>query len=214
MWCLEVFLAHLKTRLTSDLFSLTIIKADLPPPNHVADLLKDEPVHTEPAPNILHHAPAQPEGYVGDDDMEEDEEEDPNEDLEEEPIEQLFGGNFHVGESSSTRALLAGNSWVHALGPMRCNLESVHRGVKRLDRQMFNRYNTKVRMAKKFKKDDLRMNRHECDITALDAVEEPSEPPIHLAFAPHSDDPYVMVRDAAIAARDDDGDDTTGPTDS
>nr|GEV27554.1 putative reverse transcriptase domain-containing protein [Tanacetum cinerariifolium] len=29
------------------------------------------------------------------------------------PIVQ-FGGNFHVGESSSTRALLAGNGWVHA----------------------------------------------------------------------------------------------------
>ncbi|GJT37662.1 hypothetical protein Tco_0937527 [Tanacetum coccineum] len=29
-----------------------------------------------------------------------------------------FGDNFHVGESSSTGALLAGNSWVYAPGPM------------------------------------------------------------------------------------------------
>nr|GEW25378.1 retrovirus-related Pol polyprotein from transposon TNT 1-94 [Tanacetum cinerariifolium] len=68
---------------------LTIIMADLPPPDHVADLLEDEPVHPEPAPIILHRAAAQPEGYVGDDDMEEDKEEDPNKDLEEEPIEQV-----------------------------------------------------------------------------------------------------------------------------
>ncbi|GKB64171.1 putative reverse transcriptase domain-containing protein [Tanacetum coccineum] len=252
---------------------------DLPLPDHVVDLPEDEPVQPEPAPIILHHAPAQPEGYVGDDEMEDDEEEDPDEDPEEEPIEQLvpepnnmdgflekdvvgdddeeemevvevdplnrppptsneefkfappmvpivdandelvppviqFGGNFHVGDSSSTRALLAGTSWVYAPGPIGYNLESVNRGVKRLDKQMFDRYNTEIRMAKKFKEGDLRMNRHEYDIAALDAAVEPFEPPIHPAFAPRSDDPYVMVRDAAIAARDDDDDDTTAPTDS
>ncbi|GJV70287.1 hypothetical protein Tco_1485796 [Tanacetum coccineum] len=125
-----------------------------------------------------------------------------------------FGGNFHVGESSSTRALLTGNSWVHTPGPMGCNLESVHRGVTRFNRQMFNRYKTMIKMAKKFKEDDLRINRHEYDITTLDAVEEAFEPPIHLAFASRSDDPYAIARNAAIAARDDDGDDTTAPMDS
>ncbi|GJU91370.1 hypothetical protein Tco_1303793 [Tanacetum coccineum] len=99
-------------------------------------------------------------------------------------------------------------------GPMGCNLETVHKKVGRLDRQMFDRYNTEIRMAKKFKENDLRMNRHEYDITALDAAEEPSEPPIHPAFAPRSDDPYVIARDAAIAARDDDGDDNSAPMDS
>nr|GEU46239.1 putative reverse transcriptase domain-containing protein [Tanacetum cinerariifolium] len=44
--------------------------------------------------------------------------------------------------------------------------------------------------------------------------EEPSEPLIHPTFAPRLDDLYVMVKNAAIAARDDDGDDTTVPTDS
>nr|GFB05190.1 reverse transcriptase domain-containing protein [Tanacetum cinerariifolium] len=34
------------------------------------------------------------------------------------------------------------------------------------------------------------------------------EPSIHPASAPRSNDPYAMVRDVAIAARDDDGDDT------
>ncbi|GKB43345.1 hypothetical protein Tco_0888287 [Tanacetum coccineum] len=297
--------------------------ADLPPPDHVADLPKDEPVHSEPAPIILHHAPAQPEGYVSDDDMEEDEEEDPDEDPEEEPIDQFvpkpnnddeeleedrvgdddeeemevdeddeengrnddkddaevinayeevnplnrppptsdeesefappvvpiadandepippviqFGGNYHAEESSSTGTLLAGNGWVQ----------------------------DSIKMAKKFKEDDFRMNCHEYDITALDTVvretrsdyskmmkfveglskqfnkfKEQShrvkrlsrweawvreripeelrfqeEPPIHPAFAPRADDPYAMVRDAAIATREDDDDDTTAPRDS
>ncbi|GKG54303.1 hypothetical protein Tco_0557826, partial [Tanacetum coccineum] len=84
-------------------------------------------------------------------------------DANDEPVPPViqFGGNFHVGESSSTRALLAGNGWVHAPGPIGCNLKSVHIGVTRLDRQMFDRYKTEIRMAKKFKEGDLRMNRHE-----------------------------------------------------
>ncbi|GJT05312.1 hypothetical protein Tco_0839774, partial [Tanacetum coccineum] len=74
-----------------------IIMADLPPPDHAADLPEDEPVYPELALIILHHVPAQPEGYVGNDDMEdnekedpeEDPDEDPEEDPEEEPIEQV-----------------------------------------------------------------------------------------------------------------------------
>ncbi|GJZ44692.1 hypothetical protein Tco_0591947 [Tanacetum coccineum] len=189
-------------------------------------------------------------------------------DANDEPVPPViqFGNNFHVGESSSTGALLAGNSWVHAPSLMGCNLGSVHRGMRTLDKQMFNRYKTEIRMAKKFKECDLYMNRNEYDITALDAAvrenssdyskmmkfveglskkfnkhkeqcrranhlsrweawvreripeglrfqEEPSEPPIHPNFAPRTDDLDAMVRDAAIATRDDDGDDTTAPTD-
>ncbi|GKE18253.1 hypothetical protein Tco_1425830, partial [Tanacetum coccineum] len=52
-------------------------------------LPEDEQVHSEPASFILHHAPAQPEGYVGDDDIEDDEEEDLDKDPKEEPIEQV-----------------------------------------------------------------------------------------------------------------------------
>ncbi|GJX84867.1 hypothetical protein Tco_0335641, partial [Tanacetum coccineum] len=40
------------------------------------------------------------------------------------------------------------------------------------------------------------------------------EPPIHPASAPRADDPYAMVRDAVIAAREDEDDDTTAPRDS
>ncbi|GJS14939.1 putative reverse transcriptase domain-containing protein [Tanacetum coccineum] len=59
---------------------------------------------------------------------------------------------------------------VRAPGPMPCDLKSIHRVVSRLDKQMFDRYNTEKRMAKKSKKDDFRMNNHEYDITALDAA--------------------------------------------
>ncbi|GKB52017.1 hypothetical protein Tco_0902770 [Tanacetum coccineum] len=91
---------------------------------------------------------------------------------------------------------------------------------------MFDRYKTEKKMAKKFKEDEFRMNRHEYDITALDtAVRKNSsdhsemkkfvlglkEPPIHFVSAPRADEPYAMVRDAAMAAREDDDDDTTAP---
>ncbi|GJU13114.1 putative reverse transcriptase domain-containing protein [Tanacetum coccineum] len=317
--------------------------AYLPPPDHAADLLDDEPVQPKPAPIILHHAPAQPEGYVGDDDMEDDEEKDPDEDPEEETVEQVipepnnmdgfapyllpqpegnmngwliedddeeieedgvdddddeemdeddedndgndnedkaevinayeevdplnrppptsdeetefappvvpivdvddepippviqFGHNFHVRESSSAGALLKGNNWVHVPGPMGCNLGSVHRVVTRLDKQMFDRYKTKKKMAKKFKEDEFCMNRHEYDITTLDTANRRAEhlshweawvrgripaqlrfqeePPIHSISAPRADDPYAMVRNAAMAAREDDDDGTTAPRD-
>nr|GEX98749.1 hypothetical protein [Tanacetum cinerariifolium] len=50
-----------------------------------------------------------------------------------------FGSNFHVGESSATRDLLAGNSEVYAPVPMCCDLKSVHRGVMKLSKQMHDR---------------------------------------------------------------------------
>nr|GEX54472.1 putative reverse transcriptase domain-containing protein [Tanacetum cinerariifolium] len=263
----------------------------------------------KPAPIILHRAPAQPEGYVSDDDMEEDEEEDPDEDPKEELIKQdddevleeyvvgdddeelkedgvvdddeeenyrndneddakiinpyvevdplnrppptsdeetefaphvvpiadvndepvppviQFGSNNHVGESSSTGTLLTGNDWVNPPGPIRCNLDSIHRGVTRLDRQIFDRYKTNKIMAKKFKKDEFRINGIEYDITTLDAAEAwvrrrirrdfqfQEESPIHPTSAPRADEPYYMVRDAAMVAREDNDEDTTAPRD-
>nr|GFD24568.1 hypothetical protein [Tanacetum cinerariifolium] len=62
--------------------------ANIPPPDHAADLPDDEPVKPEPTPMIHHHAPALFEGYIDDDDME-DNEEDPNKDPKEEPIKQV-----------------------------------------------------------------------------------------------------------------------------
>nr|GEV47015.1 hypothetical protein [Tanacetum cinerariifolium] len=124
------------------------------------------------------------EDKIGDDndkEMEMDDEDDETEfsplvvpiaDADDEPIPPViqFGGNYHVGENSFTGTLLAGNGWVNAPGPMGCNLESVYKGVTRLSRQMFDRYKTEKRMAKKFREDEFRMNGHEYAITALDTT--------------------------------------------
>nr|GEU86176.1 putative reverse transcriptase domain-containing protein [Tanacetum cinerariifolium] len=50
------------------------------------------------------------------------------------------------------------------------NFHSVHRGVKRLSKQMHDRYKTKKKMAKKLRQDELRINGQEFDITALDSA--------------------------------------------
>nr|GFA12455.1 hypothetical protein [Tanacetum cinerariifolium] len=81
-----------------------------------------------------------------------------------------FGSNFQVGESLATRDLLTGNSEVYAPGPVCCDLKSVHRGVKRLSKQMHDRYRTEKKMAKKLRQDELRMNGQEFDITVLDSA--------------------------------------------
>nr|GEV43386.1 putative reverse transcriptase domain-containing protein [Tanacetum cinerariifolium] len=187
-------------------------------------------------------------------------------DVNDEPVPPViqFGNNNHVGESSSTGTLLAGNDWVNPPGLMGCNLDSIHRGVTRLDRQIFDRYKTKKIMAKKFKNNEFRINGIEYDITALDAVvrvnrsdhskikkfvkglsrqfnefkekmrraerlshweawvrrrirgdfQIQKESPIHPTSAPRADEPYFMVRDAAMVAREDSDEDTTAPRDS
>nr|GEU47750.1 hypothetical protein [Tanacetum cinerariifolium] len=81
-----------------------------------------------------------------------------------------FGSNFHVRESSASRDLLAGNSEVCAPDSMCCDLKSVHRGVKRLSKQTHDRYRTEKKMAKKLRKDELRLNGQEFDITTLDSA--------------------------------------------
>nr|GEU92214.1 putative reverse transcriptase domain, ribonuclease H-like domain, aspartic peptidase domain protein [Tanacetum cinerariifolium] len=86
------------------------------------------------------------------------------------PLVIQFGGNFHIGESSAMRDLLAGNSKVYAPGLMWCDLESVYMGVKRLSKQIHARYKTEKKMARKFRQDELRMNGQEFDITALDSA--------------------------------------------
>ncbi|GJU16811.1 hypothetical protein Tco_1144777 [Tanacetum coccineum] len=158
-----------------------------------------------------------------------------------------FGHNFHVGENSSTRALLDGNSVVFAPGPKPSDLMTIHSRTTKLEKQMFERYKTEIKIKEKFKEDDLRMNRHELDVTTKyskmkrlveglskqinelklqcsraerlsqweawvrpcipERLRFQEEPPTPSAFAPRADDPYVMARDAAMAAQEDDDDD-------
>nr|GEY21005.1 putative zinc finger, CCHC-type, retrotransposon Gag domain protein [Tanacetum cinerariifolium] len=112
--------------------------------------------------------------------------------------------------SSASRDLLEGNDEVCVLGPMPCDMRSVHRGVKRLSKQMHDRYKTEKRMAKILRQEELCKNGQAFDITALDSAEEPS---IHIAPVPRADDPYVMVRDAARGNREDEDVDTAAPWD-
>nr|GEY61070.1 hypothetical protein [Tanacetum cinerariifolium] len=78
--------------------------------------------------------------------------------------------NFYVGESSALRDLLEGNDEVCVPGLMPCDLRSVHRGVKRLSKQMHDRYKTKKRMARILIQEELRRNGQAFDITALDSA--------------------------------------------
>nr|GEZ71352.1 putative reverse transcriptase domain-containing protein [Tanacetum cinerariifolium] len=73
-------------------------------------------------------------------------------------------------ESSALRDLLKGNDEVCMPGPMPCDLRSVHRGVKRLSKQMHDRYKTEKRMAKILRQEELRRNGQAFDITALDSA--------------------------------------------
>nr|GEW28209.1 putative reverse transcriptase domain-containing protein [Tanacetum cinerariifolium] len=81
-----------------------------------------------------------------------------------------FGSNFHVGESSASRDLFEGNNEVCAPGSMCCDLKSVHRGVKRLSKQMHDRYRMEKKMEKILRPDELRRNGQEFDITTLDST--------------------------------------------
>nr|GEW87783.1 zinc finger, CCHC-type [Tanacetum cinerariifolium] len=205
------------------------IMANLPPPDHVTDLPKDEPVNPKPAFIIPHHAPAQPEGYVSDDNMEDDKEEDPDVELEKELIEQVVpeqnnmdGFTLHMNPQPAenidgwlikdddeeeeedgvdrvdevinayeevdplNRLPPTSNEETEFAPPVApiadvtarlihlvrwgCNLNSIHRVVTRLDKQMFDRYKTEKRMSKRFKEDEFRMNDQKYNITALDVA--------------------------------------------
>nr|GEV61057.1 reverse transcriptase domain-containing protein [Tanacetum cinerariifolium] len=158
-------------------------------------------------------------GWLEEDMKEEPEEE--NEDMivdaDDVPIPPViqFGSNFHVRESSATRDLLAGNRKIYALGLMCCDLKSVHRGVKMLSKQMHDRENTSENskmmklitgLSREFTefKNQNRMAEYLSHWEAWVRGRIPNnlqfqeEPSIYTAPVPRADDPYVMVRDAAM----------------
>ncbi|GKF25759.1 hypothetical protein Tco_0081653, partial [Tanacetum coccineum] len=59
-----------------------------------------------------------------------------------------------------------GNSVVFAPSPKPSDLMTIHSRTTKLEKQMFKRYKTEIKIKEKFKEDDLRMNRHELDVTA------------------------------------------------
>nr|GEZ75872.1 hypothetical protein [Tanacetum cinerariifolium] len=114
--------------------------------------------------------------------------------------------------------------------------------VKRLSKQMHDRYRMEKKMAKILRQDELHKNGQEFDITALDSAVRANrsesskmmrvkalrglgkrkntnnlrfqeEPSIHIAPVLRADDPYVMVRDAARGTRGDEDVDPDAPRD-
>ncbi|GJW85168.1 putative reverse transcriptase domain-containing protein [Tanacetum coccineum] len=123
-----------------------------------------------------------------------------------------FGQNFHVGESSSTRTLLDGNSQVFPPGPRPNDLSAIHSRITKLERQMFERYTTEFKIKNKFKENDLRMNSQEIEVSAnysdmMRLIEGLSKQVEELRLQCSRDDLYVMARDATMAAQEDDDDD-------
>nr|GEU42286.1 hypothetical protein [Tanacetum cinerariifolium] len=181
---------------------LKIIMKNVPPPNNNPNVPEEEP--------ILDQAPTAVE--IKDEDMVNNEEDDaeminPYEEIADAddvpiPLVIQFGSNFHVRESSATRDLLAGNSKVYPPGPMCCDLKSVHRGVKRLSKQMHDREFLELKNQNRMAED---LSHWEAWVKGripknLRFQEEPS---IYITPVPRADDPYVMVRDAALDTRGD-----------
>nr|GFB41260.1 hypothetical protein [Tanacetum cinerariifolium] len=141
-----------------------------------------------------------------------------------------FGSDFHVGESLTSRDLFAGNSEVCAPGPMCCDLKSIHKGVKRLSKQMHDRENRSenlkmMRLITGLSREFIGLknqNRRAEELSRWEAwvrgripnhLRFQEEPSIHTAHVPRADDPYVMVRGAAMDTRGDEDVDTDAPRD-
>ncbi|GJV41525.1 putative reverse transcriptase domain-containing protein [Tanacetum coccineum] len=137
-----------------------------------------------------------------------------------------FGHNFHMGESSSTRALLDGNYVVFAPGPKPSDLRIIHSRTTKLEKQMFERYTTEFKIRKKFTENDLRMNRQEFEASVnysdmMRLIEGLSKKVEELTLqcsrakpsVPRANDLYVMARDATVAAQEDDNDDADAAKD-
>nr|GEZ41477.1 putative reverse transcriptase domain-containing protein [Tanacetum cinerariifolium] len=151
--------------------------ADLPP-YYVVENPDDEPV------NNMDGRDGRASGNEVEDDK--DEEEDPDEEPEEEEMED---GEMENDEGNEEDAAKVINPYEeadpHNRPPPTSDEEtklalhvaqiadaddSVHKGVKRLSKQMHDRYMTEKKMAKKSKQDELRTNGQEFDITALDSA--------------------------------------------
>ncbi|GJV38011.1 hypothetical protein Tco_1410488 [Tanacetum coccineum] len=159
--------------------------ANLPPPNHDANLPEDEadpeeePIPEQALATLVGFAPQWIGGQIlnnnhrwleedDEEDPEEDDDEDPEEDEEDEDDEVEFQKKMmriQKKMSPSSRALLDGNSVVFAAGPKPSDLMTIHSITTKLEKQMFERYKTEIKTKEKFKEDDLRMNRHELDVT-------------------------------------------------
>nr|GEU33975.1 hypothetical protein [Tanacetum cinerariifolium] len=215
---------------------------NLPPSNNNRNVPEEEPILDQAPASLVGFAPQWIGGQIPNNNNGW-QEEDPEEEPEEEEIENVDMVNNEEDDAEVINPYEEADP--HNGPPPTFDEEtefvppvSVHRGVKRLSKQMHDRYRTEKKMAKKLRQDKLRMNGQEFHITALDsAVREnrsknskmiklitglsreftlrirTEEPSIYTAPVPRADDPYVTVRDAAMDARGDEDVDTDAPWD-
>nr|GEY94450.1 reverse transcriptase domain-containing protein [Tanacetum cinerariifolium] len=154
----------------------------------------------------------------------------PNADGQPIPTIASFGQNFHFDESSSTANLLTGNSKIVPTGcdnikmdRMVRNVMSDFSGLKKLVKGLSDRFNeyerSKVFEAKRVLEKELVNERNGKESYREFVREPPAEPSARPVPTPFHDDPYVVTRDAAIAAAaiatfGIDDDDNTAPMDS
>ncbi|GJS04120.1 hypothetical protein Tco_0320628 [Tanacetum coccineum] len=168
--------------------------ANLPPPNNDPNVPEEEPIPEQAPAALVGFAPQWIGGQIPnnnngwleeddeedpeedddedpeEDEVDEDDEEDPEEDDDEEPEEDEVGDGeeeeMEIDDEvdNPKKALLEGNSKVFAPGPKPSDLMTIHRRTTKLEKQMFERYNTEIKIKEKFKEDDLRMNCHELDV--------------------------------------------------
>nr|GEV27304.1 putative reverse transcriptase domain-containing protein [Tanacetum cinerariifolium] len=166
-----------------------IIMENLPPPNDNPNAPEEEPFMNQAPAAFVGFAPQ----WIGDQILNnnngwlekepEEEEEEENEVMEDDdeddaevinPYEEADPHNRpppasdEETESSASRDLLEGNDEICVPGLMPYDLRSVHRGVKRLSKQMHDRYKTEKRMEKILRQEELHRNGQVFDITALD----------------------------------------------
>ncbi|GJT61832.1 hypothetical protein Tco_1005365 [Tanacetum coccineum] len=79
-----------------------------------------------------------------------------------------FSGTFYTGDGSSATPFNAKNCKVYAPGPLGKNMDALHSKVKTLARQMKDRSDNEIKIQKKFKSSDLRMNNFDYDLSTLD----------------------------------------------
>nr|GEV16946.1 putative reverse transcriptase domain-containing protein [Tanacetum cinerariifolium] len=126
-----------------------------------------------------------------------------------------FGQNFHFGERSSTTNLLTRNSKFVSTGPMCPNLGTAWKrvvrnvmldlsGLKKLVKDLSDQFDeyegSKVFKDKKVLEKELVNEKNMKEFYQEFVREPPDEPSARPVLASYPDDPYVVTRDATIAA--------------
>ncbi|GJR33771.1 putative reverse transcriptase domain-containing protein [Tanacetum coccineum] len=152
------------------------------PPTHNTDLREDEPVHPEPAPVILDHAPLHPKGYLSDVEEEDDVEEDPEEEPEPEP------------EPKPEEEILSRSKMGQLVADLSRQLQEMKEGDSRENKVLREMLKTTQERAE-YHHESAEYYRH---YVRYDPTTDP-------AMRARLDDPYVIARDVAtVPARDDD----------